>query len=268
MEAIQRITEDKLKNRRDPRQWKWVFRFALSHLAAQENQSALDHLATCLIQYGNPFVVYRAINEDGVCLSPDLDRLCRWLVHWDDSFEGDFKGAWKDGSAPDVASNQSSLFETLFDRRYRNSRCLASAWELIAEDSWAENIRASFLGEFPNLLTQKNASAIQFQQSFHACPQDGVEIPANIDRPFELAETPTTNRQFELFDPSHGFLRHQYSQEDDQPCVLVSWFMADLFCRWLGRRKDGWGYRLPKEAEWGVRLPGGNAGGMGFLVSG
>jgi formylglycine-generating enzyme required for sulfatase activity len=40
--------------------------------------------------------------------------------------------------------------------------------------------------------------------------------------------------------------------QDDQPVVLVSWFEAHAFGRWLTRhlRDDRWEYRLPTEAEW------------------
>ncbi len=242
VETIQRITETKVAKAQDPRQWEWVFRFALSHLSAQNKQRDLDHFAQCLIQYGNPFVVYRAISEDGVALSPELDQLCRWLVHRDDSG----RGAYQQTAPPTVSDLRLPVFEKLFDRRYRNSGCLAAAWELIAEAPWAKPLRKKFLGEFSGFLSTHNPTATAFQTRFHPCPQGEVPIPAS----FAMAETPITNLQYELFDPSHHFLRDQSSQSDDQPVIKVSWHMANLFCRWLGSREDGWRYRLPKEAEW------------------
>jgi formylglycine-generating enzyme required for sulfatase activity len=198
------------------------------------------------MQYGNPFVVYQAIKEDGVTLPADLDRLCRWLVHWDSSLQYDFRDAWTEDSPPTVDENHKAFFAGLFDPQYRNSSCLAAAWELIAEAPWATDIRARFLREFSELVRKKNATAEKFQNSFKPCPPNGVET----DKAFRLAETPLTNSQFELFDPSHLFWRNQSSQEDDQPAVYVSWHMANLCCLWFGQSSEGWMYRLPKEAEW------------------
>ena len=40
--------------------------------------------------------------------------------------------------------------------------------------------------------------------------------------------------------------------QDDQPVVLVNWFEADSYCRWLSRKygKGVWIFSLPSEAEW------------------
>ncbi len=90
-----------------------------------------------------------------------------------------------------------------------------------------------------------------------------------VSRPFLMATTEVTNRQYEQFDPSHTRLRGPLtrlgedaetaaawrrsvpytSQEDDEAVVLVSWHDAVAFCQWLSE-KEGKLYRLPTEAEW------------------
>lgn len=86
-----------------------------------------------------------------------------------------------------------------------------------------------------------------------------------IEKPFWLATLETTNRQFELFDPSHDSgvesryamqfgVRGFYVNAPERPVVRVSWNEAQAFCRWLSDR-TGMTFRLPSaaEAEWASR---------------
>ena len=68
--------------------------------------------------------------------------------------------------------------------------------------------------------------------------------PGSI-RVFIGYKAPITNQQYELFDPSHKQLRYQSSPDDDSPVNHLSWYMAVMFCIWLGS-----GCRLPTEVEW------------------
>ncbi|MFO0821210.1 MAG: SUMF1/EgtB/PvdO family nonheme iron enzyme, partial [Pirellulales bacterium] len=261
---------------RDPR-WRWVFRFALSSLESQaDRRRHFVALARTLIAHGNPFLVYDAIDEDQLQLAkpaPRLALLCRWLVHRDWSVLKDYRTAWDEDAEPPVLNSEELLIlETLVDRRYRNSCCLHAAWELLEanESAAACEIRERFLGEFAALAAapaseKQRATIATLRDDFVRCPsdprQDGLPFlmgsPAGkgdedeqpqhpvVVRPFEMQATVVTNSQFELFDPSHRYLRNQYSSAPDQPAIYVNWFMATMFCRWLGDK-----YRLPTEAEW------------------
>ena len=70
-----------------------------------------------------------------------------------------------------------------------------------------------------------------------------------------LAETPVTNKQYEVFDPQHR--RRDSDSPDDAPVAYVSWFDAQRFCLWLSE-KEGRTYRLPTEAEWEYAAQGGH----------
>ncbi|MBD3353057.1 MAG: SUMF1/EgtB/PvdO family nonheme iron enzyme [Candidatus Lokiarchaeota archaeon] len=71
---------------------------------------------------------------------------------------------------------------------------------------------------------------------------------------YEISSTEITNKQYELFDPSHVKLRGDgtvtgFSVHDNEAVVNVSRIDALRFCKWLSE-KEGKNYRLPSEAEW------------------
>lgn len=71
-----------------------------------------------------------------------------------------------------------------------------------------------------------------------------------------------TNELFELYSPWHRKWRDKYSDQDDQPCVHVSWYMARSFTEWLTRvvqPVDGAVYCLPTEWQWEWAVRWGNA---------
>jgi len=82
-----------------------------------------------------------------------------------------------------------------------------------------------------------------------------------ITKPFYMGIYEVTNAQYEYFDPHHRKLRGRgnYSFNDDEPVVYVSWNNAVEFCRWLSAKEDKH-YRLPTEAEWEYACRAGTAG--------
>lgn len=129
-----------------------------------------------------------------------------------------------------------------------------------------------------------------YDGDFHLPLLEWIDIPTgrvtiehiNCDtKPFKIARYPVTNGQFRVFlDDPNGYalddwwdfsdtakawrvkMKHAADvpagfDGDTQPRVMICWYEAVAFCRWLsallygGETSDeGWGVRLPTEVEW------------------
>jgi formylglycine-generating enzyme required for sulfatase activity len=67
---------------------------------------------------------------------------------------------------------------------------------------------------------------------------------------FFIDLTPVTNKQFLRF--LKDYQPSTYSKGDEQPATLVSWHMANAYCRWRSKQEKlpAGTYRLPTEFEW------------------
>jgi len=139
---------------RDP-QWQWVFRFAVCMAERLGRHKLRDRLVRHLVAYGAVFFVRKdLIVKDEVKLPERLEQLVRWLVH----LEWPTHMAWEKGTPPPRTDHETlKTLKQLFDRRYRDSRCLRAAWMLVtaSEDPLAVEIRADFLGEFRKLVEKE-----------------------------------------------------------------------------------------------------------------
>src|SRR5207253_1205652 len=65
-----------------------------------------------------------------------------------------------------------------------------------------------------------------------------TELPhwRRIERSFAIAGKKVTVREFEAFRAAHPVVK-QYSPDPDGPVVIVSWYEAAQYCRWLSEQE-------------------------------
>jgi len=87
---------------------------------------------------------------------------------------------------------------------------------------------------------------------------DETQRRVQITKPFYLSAHEVTQQQYDKVTGTHPWQGKNYVKEGpDYPAVYVNWNDAVAFCGKLSEQ-EGVEYRLPTEAEWGIRLPRGN----------
>jgi formylglycine-generating enzyme required for sulfatase activity len=256
--------------------WQDTLRFALGH----PNAEFREELAKQLISFGNPWIVYQSIKRDRVEFSPGLESACRWLVHRDSPIRFEYRDAISETDRDaDEIHREANEFVTkrdidpdlMLDRRYRDGAYLSSLRELIGDKPFHQayskdsSLQDSLKRLPPKKLPRKDGEW-NFLESFYRIDGGVFEYGEEQEEvfgkkmrvgSFEMADFPVTNALFELFCPSHRRERDEYSNQDDDPALYVSWYMAMEFCDWLSTI-TGQNYGLPTDYEWEWAVRGSN----------
>lgn len=186
--------------------WAWIVRFAMSAAIRQQDQAAVDHLATSLLSYGAPLLLWTCIDKDHEGVTEELDTLCRWFVHRDcDSWEWEVEsyitpwaGRVDESDRPVMNDNAAAILKRMFAvdecdlRERRDSRWLNPAWQLVQENLPSDDqpnescspvqkicreIRDCFLSEFETrvcIAAQRNQG--RFRADWHSDDQGLLQL--------------------------------------------------------------------------------------------
>jgi formylglycine-generating enzyme required for sulfatase activity len=264
LEQVHRISDRETGDGERLYDWQETLRFALS----ASNPHVRNRLAKRLIELGNPWVVYQAMELDHIALEESIADLCCNLVHRNNTNQYDYTSA---NSSMTLSTNWNadsvgSLVDSamLVDRSYRDAGYLSSLRELIGDKPFHQAYsKDSGLEKSLTILPVGKDGTWNFLDSFYRIDGGVFEYgkePKEVAgkkvqvASFEMADFPVTNGLFELFCPSHRRERDQYSNQDDDPVLYVSWYMAMEFCDWLSTiTKQNYGLPMDYEWEWAVR---------------
>ena len=174
-------------------------------------------------------------------------------------FELDLRAAIRHGIAILGISPFIDFVTPLFSRSLRNPSLLSEAVDALdticetlshgRELTRAKALLASLWKEHK----QKTCKVewVDIQGGYYSCGTnsglDSDEEPSHsvFLNPFRIAKYQITNIQFEQFCSQH--VRNRLSLDDEMPVVNITWYEAQLYCRWITGNCGG---RLPSEAEW------------------
>ena len=276
-----------------PREWSWTLRFALSHAQGKRR----DDLAWELIQLGNPWVVYEGIARDDLKLDVNLDLVCRWLVHREHTLMDQHRLAWVDKTKPPPVAAflarcgkklQEVLQALLLRRSTRDGAYLSPLLELLeATEQEArlhrdlldvaaicKSAREQYLAE-SHELSSAVLRRLRNREQFVPIPagefdprwyhdrywleKAGITGSVRIESGLKMMDFPVTNAELETWCPTQIRQRESYNHAEDQPAVMVSWFMGQEFCRWLTGTETAEVFGLPTEWEWEYACRAGNS---------
>ena len=252
-----------------PSIWHWVLRFALAH-AETIDREVSGQLALTLVQFNNPWIVFRAIRNDKLGFGSAVEKTVFWLVHLYRSDVEDFTTALESTSCNTTpestnSGNSTSLELCIADFLQPAMREAESLTAFLGLHDHENATVTSLIPPVAALSTRsdlgraarsayssrsRNSDAVieTFRDRFVPMP---VSYNTRFNRTVEISEFFVTNDLFEVFCPTHRRRRSSASHHDDQPTVHVTFFMACEFCLWLTDvLSDEWTYRLPQMRDW------------------
>ena len=258
-------TFDRFRNL--PAEWHWTLRFLMFHLAEPHR----SELARDLIALSNPWIVYEAIDQDHLEFDLDVSFTSRWLVHQNHLYGSrDYRDSLRiqspKGTRTITLTEAVTAFQTLHSRRtqivtdlfdptLRDAGLLSSLREVLGYIS--ERNGQTTHTTTPE-FTKSPQAFCNWKTATGAC-KSALEEFLLPDRwvigipgypGIAMSDFPVTNAVFEAFGASHRRFRSQFSSEDDQPVLFVSWYMAQEFCHWLTEVSQGRRFFLPDESVW------------------
>ncbi|MBF0198846.1 MAG: formylglycine-generating enzyme family protein, partial [Planctomycetes bacterium] len=116
------------------------------------------------------------------------------------------------------------------------------------------------MGQGVSIEFQKIPAGSFIMGSTHETPQEQPLHKVSISKPFWMASTEVTVKQYALFDKEHNngvydqhykdqVRRGYFVHKDNYPVIRVTWEKAQKFCQWLSE-KTGKKVSLPTEAQW------------------
>ncbi|MFM7843289.1 MAG: formylglycine-generating enzyme family protein, partial [Planctomycetota bacterium] len=218
-------------------QWYWAFRFAIELKPLRRKDSVLLAAISTL---------FRPVSASD--RSRPTELMCRaWSL-----LEQLPPHQWCDAVPPKLLAGGSRIIERFrqeFTQLCSKSNPDAESRKLALRLQWDE------ARDQPDPDPNNREPNKTREGEYRRIPDRGDQASFKGERPKRVTVSPfwlrkfvVTNAEYRLFDGAH-VSASEYSSagfnDHYQPAVSVDWFMATMYCRWLGEP-----YRLPTEAEW------------------
>jgi formylglycine-generating enzyme required for sulfatase activity/class 3 adenylate cyclase len=221
------------------------WRETLCLAVAQMSPAVRSEVLLQFLSRGQAFFAWECL-QSGVEEDRWLDLLIRYLAQCFQGYRGEPPSLltslewWKPERVMPVLSG-------VFQKDHRDGRVLYPALQMLEALAKqgvpaAADLREAFFHEYPKRRPEDDgmvcvqAGTFQMGDTFgdgyaDELPVRGVQLDT-----FWMGRFPVTNAEYKQMIPGHA-------RTDNHPVVNVSWYEADLYCRWSGGH-------LPSEAEW------------------